>query len=110
MDGGERCLQANNKKKKQNKIKPVLLGPAVPAEEALTAAPRAPAGQQDQVLLETTRSTSVGPACTFPSAYSLRGFLIMAVNQISKPPLPVITEDRVSVSQGESGARRRGVP
>lgn len=66
-DEGERCLQANDKKKR-NKIKPVLLAPAVPAEEAVTE-------QQDRVLLETTRSTSVGPALALhlPSAYRLRG-------------------------------------
>lgn len=66
-DEGEQCLQANDKKKR-NKIKPALLAPAVPAEEAATE-------QQDRVLLETTRSTSVGPALALrlPSAYRLRG-------------------------------------
>lgn len=67
-DEGERCLQANDKKKR-NKIKPALLAPAVPAEEAATE-------QQDRVLLETTRSSmSVGPALALrlPSAYRLRG-------------------------------------
>lgn len=66
-DEGEQCLQANDKKKR-NKIKPALLAPAVPAEEAATE-------QQDRVLLETTRSTWVGPALALrlPSAYRLRG-------------------------------------
>lgn len=66
-DEGEQCLQASDKKKR-NKIKPALLAPAVPAEEAATE-------QQDRVLLETTRSTSVGPALALrlPSAYRLRG-------------------------------------